>query len=132
MLLFKLNNLLVGDFDFSLLVVFIFIGLLRFVRDVALVRQHEHADIVAAVFFDLFEPAVNIHKRFSIGEIEYYKNTVGTFVVGFGDSAVPLLAGGVPDLEPDRALIDLESSEPKINSNRGDVVFFKVIVGKSY
>jgi hypothetical protein len=59
------------------------------------------------VLFDLFEPGPNIHERLLIGEIEDYYDSVGALIVSIGNSSVPLLSGGVPNLQLNGRLVNL-------------------------
>ena len=53
------------------------------------------------------EPPVDVEEALLVGQIEHSHYTISALVVSFCNCAVSLLAGGIPDLKPDRALIYL-------------------------
>lgn len=55
----------------------------------------------------------------------------GTSVVGAGNGPESLLTGGVPDLKFADFVIDIEHSEPEINTDGSEVVLDEVIIAES-
>ena len=80
------------------------------------------------MLFDLLQPAVNINERVSVGQIENHQNAISPFVISFGNGAVPLLPGSVPNLKPYCAFVDLQSSKPEIDSDGCHVVLLEIII----
>ena len=55
-------------------------------------------------------------------------DAVSALVVGVGNSAVSLLASGVPNLQLDCAVVDLEGAEAEVHADRANVVLLKAVV----
>lgn len=84
---------------------------------VAFVGEHNHVNVGAAMFFNFLEPTVDVVKAFTVSEIKDNKDTIGSFIVGLCDRSVALLPGRVPNLQSNRALIDLKCAEPEVDAN---------------
>ena len=56
---------------------------------------------------------------------------VGTFVVCVGDGSESLLAGGVPDLELDVFVVDVEGFEAEVYADCCHVVLGELVVGET-
>ena len=80
------------------------------------------------MLLDFIEPDRNTQETLTICEVKDNDYTIGTLVVGICNRAVALLPSRIPYLKLYRALIDLQSSEAEIDSNRTNVVFLKAII----
>ncbi len=80
------------------------------------------------MFLHLCHPAIDVDEALFVANIEDNNDSVSSFVVSVGDSAVPFLACGVPYLEFNCGFVDLQSSEAEINTNCRDVVFLEAVV----
>ena len=82
------------------------------------------------MLLNLSKPNRNRQKALPVGQVEDHDDAIGTLVVGIRDGAIPLLSGCVPDLQLDGRLVDLESAETEINTDRADVVLLEAIILK--
>lgn len=124
MCLFEDADLLVSDLELPILVVAVLV-ILEFLivfasaaatgshapavllTDIALIRQYHHANVWPTVFLNFLQPTRDVLEGLPVGEVEDDHDAVGVFVVGLGDGAVALLTSRVPDLQANRAFIDL-------------------------
>ena len=63
------------------------------------------------MLLDLGEPAIDADETLLIRQVTHHDDAVSTLVIRVGDSPIPFLSGRVPDLELNRGLVDLKSSE---------------------
>ena len=80
------------------------------------------------MFLDLAEPDRDAKEALSVGHVEDHDDPIGALVVRIRDRAVPLLPRCVPNLQLNRALIDLEGSEAEIDTNSAKVVFLEAVI----
>ena len=80
---------------------------------------------------NLFEPVVEIHKSAFVEQVKHKDDAISSFVIGIGDSAVSLLACGIPYLQLNLFSLVSQRSETKIHSNGRDIVLIKLIICKS-
>lgn len=59
-------------------------------------------------------------ERALIGDVVYEEDTHSTAIVGGGDGAESLLAGGVPDLQLDTLSIELNGPDLEVDADGGD------------
>lgn len=98
-----------------------------------LVSDQEKYGILLGVHFNFVHPKLyNAIKWCHIGNVKYQKNTLAASVISTCDGSESLLAGCVPDLELNAFIIDREGFEPKINSNRSQIVFWELILYESH
>ena len=114
MALFELGNLLVSHLYICLVVHF--------------VSEHHYLHVTARVLLDFSEPDRYAEEALAVGQVENDDDAVGALVIRVRDCPVPLLARRVPNLQLYRALVDLQRSEPEVNSDRADVVFLEAVV----
>ena len=114
MLRLELSNLIISHLDLSLVVHF--------------VREDHDLHVGSRVLIDLVQPDRDALEALTISQIEDDNDAVGSFVVSIGDGAVALLASRVPNLQLDRALIDLQRAEAEIDADRADVVLLEAII----
>ncbi|TPX50230.1 hypothetical protein SeMB42_g02323 [Synchytrium endobioticum] len=79
----------------------------------------------------LLEPAVDVLVRDVFGDVVDEQGADGAAIVGGGDGAVPLLAGGVPDLGLDRLGIDLDGAGGELDANGGFGLEVELVAGEA-
>jgi len=78
------------------------------VSQIGLVAHKHNDDVGLGVVAELLEPALDVLERGVLGDVVNEEGTDGAAVVGRGDGAVALLAGGVPDLGLDGLALGLD------------------------
>ena len=81
---------------------------------------------------NLFKPIIQIQKAFLFKQIKHQHYAIRVFIVSASDSPIPLLSGGIPNLQLNFPIIVSEWPKPKVHSNRGYIVLIELIVGKPY
>ena len=79
---------------------------------------------------NLFKPIIQIQKALLFKQIKHQHYAIGVFIVSASDSPIPLLPGGIPNLQFDFPIIMPKWPEPKVYPNRGDIVLIELIVSK--
>ena len=82
------------------------------------------------MLLDFLKPPIKVYERVFVCQIKDNQNTVGTFIISFGDGSVPFLTSSVPNLKSYRWFINLKRSEPEVDTNCGDKIFLEFIVLK--
>ena len=79
---------------------------------------------------DLFKPIIQIKKALFLKQIKNQHNAIRIFIVSASDSPIPLLSGGIPNLQLNFPIIMSQWPKPKVYSNRGDIVLIELIVSE--
>lgn len=79
-------------------------------------HQHDH-DVGVGVVAQLFEPSRHILVGLVLADVVDEQGADGTAVVGRSDGAVPLLAGGIPDLRLDRLGVNLDGPGGELDAD---------------
>ena len=117
MLLLELLNFFIRHLDLRLIVHF--------------VSEDHYLDITARVFLNLTEPDRYAEEALAVGQVKDYNDSISALVVRVRDGSVSLLAGRVPNLQLDRALVDLQCAETEVYPDRANVVLLEAVIGKS-
>ena len=113
-----------------------FVRHLSLVLQVAFIAHQDLHDVRTRVLPHFSHPRLDVLERLAISNIVDEDAAVGTFVVrrgdGFesGESTVPLLAGGIPDLELDAFVVDLELSDSEVDADSRQEALVEYIVGE--
>ena len=110
--LFEICNIFICylDFAFLIFIVILFAIILFLVlifTYVGFISHNNHANICSTVFFDLFEPSVNIQKAFLISKIKNNEDTISTLVVCFSNCTISLLSSSIPYLQSYGTFVNL-------------------------
>ena len=92
------------------------------------ISEDHDFDVTARVFLNLVQPDWDAKKTFTVCQIEDDDYAIGTLVVCIRDRPIPLLSRRVPDLQLDRALIDLECAEAEVDPNSANVILLEAII----
>ena len=92
------------------------------------IREDHDLDVTARVLLDLVQPDGDAEKALAVGQIEDDDYAIGAFVVRIRDGAVALLSRRVPNLQLDRALVDLECAEAEVDPNSANVILLETII----
>lgn len=114
-LLLELLDVCIGDLDL-------------FGRGIRLIREYDDGDILPRVLLDLLHPGGHIEEGFLVAQVEDNDDAIRTLIVGVSDGPIPLLPGGVPDLQLDGRFVYLKSAESEVYSYRCDVVLAEAII----
>ena len=93
-----------------------------------LVGEDHDFDLGARVFLNLIKPHGYAQEALPISQVEDDDNAVGALVVGICDSPVAFLSCRVPNLQLDRALVDLQGSEAEVDTDCADVVLLEAVI----
>lgn len=69
-----------------------------------------------------------MRERVSPRDVVHQESTGSSSVVTAGDALETFLAGGVPNLQLDVLLVDLDSASPKLDANRQVVLLAEPLV----
>ena len=69
------------------------------------------------MLLDFLEPGADIQERLLVAQVEHDDDSVSALVVSIRYRAVPFLAGRVPNLQLDIALVDLQSAESEVHTD---------------
>ena len=84
---------------------------------VALVAHHNLHHLLPAVLLQLGQPDVEVGEGPPVGDIEDQDDPLGPAVVGGADVLEPLLARGVPELEPDCSVLQVHGLRQEVNTD---------------
>jgi hypothetical protein len=113
------------------------VGHLSLVLEVGLVADEDLDDVGARVLADLSEPVLDVLERLPVGDIVYQDAPVGAFVVGGGDGlkpgqpGLPLLSGGVPNLELYVFVVDFGVPDSEVHSDGRQERLVEYVIGVS-
>ena len=79
---------------------------------------------------NLFKPIVQIEKALFFKQIKHQHYAIRVFIVSASDSPIPLLSGGIPNLQFDFPIIMPEWPKSKVYPNSGDIILIELIVSK--
>jgi len=80
---------------------------------------------------ELFQPAGDILVSLVLGDVVDKEGTDSATVVCAGDSAVALLAGGIPDLGLDGLVVDLDAAGGELDADGGLAVEVEFVSGET-
>ena len=90
---------------------------LSLIFQILLVSYENSWDIFLSMFINFAHPLWNLRERFSISDIISDNNTVGTLIITASDSLESLLPCGIPNLQFNSFLININSSDFEINTD---------------
>jgi hypothetical protein len=101
------------------------------VPQIALV-SHQHDDnVCVGMIAELFQPACDVLVGLVLGDVVDEEGADCATVVGAGDGAVALLAGGIPDLRLDGLVVDLNAASGELDANGGLAVEVEFVAGET-
>jgi hypothetical protein len=101
------------------------------VPQIALV-SHQHDDnVCVGMVAELFQPAGDVLVGLVLGDVVDEEGTDCAAVVGTGDCAVTLLAGGIPDLSLDGLVVNLDAASGELDANGGLAVEVEFVAGET-
>ena len=80
------------------------------------------------MFLDLVQPDWNTKEALPVGQVKDHNDSVSTLVIGVGDGSIAFLPCCVPNLQLDRALVDLKCAETEVNTDSANVVFLEAVI----
>lgn len=80
---------------------------------------------------ELFQPACDVLVGLVLGDVVDEEGADGATVVGAGDGAVALLAGGIPDLRLDGLVVDLDAASGEFDADGGLAVEVEFVAGET-
>ena len=98
---------------------------------IALVSHQHDNDVCVGMVAELFQPARDILVCLVLGDVVDEECADGTTVVGTGDCAVALLAGGIPDLGLDGLVVDLDAAGGELDADGGLAVEVEFVSGET-
>ena len=98
---------------------------------IALVSHQHDNDVCVGMITELFQPAGDILVSLVLGDVVDKEGTDSATVVCAGDSAVALLAGGIPDLRFDGLGVDLDGASRKLDTDCRLGVEVELVAGES-
>lgn len=112
-------------------VTYLFRGHSPKVPQIALV-SHQHDDnVCVGMIAELFQPACDVLVGLVLGNVVDEKGADCAAVVGAGDGAVALLAGGIPDLRLDGLVVDLDAASGELDADGGLAVEVEFVAGET-
>ena len=82
------------------------------------------------MFLDLIQPYGNAEEALTVGQVEDDNDSVGTLVISISDRSIAFLSSCIPNLQLDRALVNLKCAEPEVDTNSANVVLLEAIILK--
>jgi len=98
---------------------------------IALVSHQHDNDVCVGMVAELFQPACDVLVGLVLGDVVDEKCADSATVVGAGDCAVALLAGGIPDLGFDGLVVDLDAAGGKLDTDGGLAVEVEFVAGET-
>lgn len=94
--------------------------------------SHQHDDnVCVGMIAELLEPACDVLVGLVLGDVVDEESADCATVVGAGDGAVTLLAGGVPDLGLDGLVVDLNAAGRELDADGGLAVEVEFVAGET-
>ena len=82
------------------------------------------------MFLDLIQPDGNAEEALTVGKVKDDNDSVGTLVISISDRSIAFLSSCIPNLQLDRALVNLKCAEPEVDTNSANVVLLEAIILK--
>lgn len=112
-------------------ITYLFCGHSPKVSQIALV-SHQHDDnVCVGMVAELFQPACDVLVGLVLGDVVDEEGADCATVVGAGDGAVTLLAGGIPDLRLDGLVVDLDAASGELDADGGLAVEVEFVAGET-
>ena len=94
--------------------------------------SHQHDDnVCVGMIAELFQPACHVLVGLVLGNVVDEEGADCATVVGAGDGAVALLAGGIPDLRLDGLVVDLDAASGELDADGGLAVEVEFVAGET-
>lgn len=88
--------------------------------------------VLGSIIVDLAHPPLDIFEGAAIDDGKCEDDAGGPLVVGLGDVLELLLACGVPDLQLELLIVDLDGFDFEVNADGGDVGLLEVVLAEAH
>lgn len=84
------------------------------------------------MLLNLFEPRADVQEGFLVAKVEDDDDSICSLVVSIRDRSVAFLPGRVPNLQLDRALVDLKGAETEVDTDGRQIVLREAIICETH